>query len=262
MQTIVRIRVAKGLTASVLLFGLFGFAQGIQTSLVNLPFDGEWQAHPEWLKGIDVPEKFVFYDRVRGSVVHIRRTRLPWNANELDDVIRQFRTTESGLTKRPGFARFLALAFLPLPESYTRDMGQFFYKPGKVPQLWDIRKVEANAQNFYVSQLTPGFIVVSASSRGVALEEEYAPTKLTSNERRKINGGEALLFELETEGPAVDKVVSHFQMPLSISNQRIRYGWIMYAADGFRTGIDVLQIAFATPQNSELDCEKVLATLH
>ncbi len=264
-------------TASLLL------AQGIQSPLVDLPLPGDWEERPEWVAEAARPEKLVFYDRMNGTVLHIRRRTEPFKVEELPELMRQFQRTESGLTKRSGFARFLAIAFFPLPKAYVKQVAQvldppqviigqaariFSYRfPGqkigrrtKAPRIWDVKKVEGNAQNFYVSQLTPGFFI-GKHAAALAIEEEYARTWLTRAELRRTNGGEALLFELETEQPAVKKAVKRFRMPPTLKNQQIRFGWIEYSPEGFTAAKPSLSIVFATPLNSGLDCDAVLGYL-
>lgn len=249
--------------------------QGVKTPVVELPLPGEWSERPNWVAGRDLPQIFAFYEGTTGTVLYIQKSNSPWKAEELEDLIRQFKETEPELTEHPGFARFLASSFFLFPVDYLKQvsgevdapivMGQAarllaYRSPNqrvnrhdKTPLMWDVKKVKGDAQWFYVSQLTPDFIV-KKSGDASAVEEEYAPTKLTLAERRRTNVGETLLFELETVDFPPEKAIERFQMPPTLRGQRIRYGWVAYAPEGFSTTEPVLNFVFATAASSGVDC--------
>lgn len=272
-----------GVSLAVLMFTSSLLAQGINTPIVKLDLPGNWQEQPEWVAHVNLPEKFAFYEQSSGSILHIRRTQLPWKVEALDKVIEQLKATETRLTERPGFARFLASAYFLFPVDYVKEVARVFdpapvivgqaarilaYKSpersgagrSKAPRMWEVKKVRGDAEWFYVSQLTPGFVTKRLNG-GLATEEAYAPVQLTRGERRSVGPGEALIFEMETKQPAGERAVKNFSMPATVKGQRIRYGWVLYSRDRFGDTTEVITIAFGTPLNSGVSCEAILAAL-
>jgi len=257
-------------------------AQGVKTPVVELPLPGEWSEQRNWVAGRDPRQNFAFYDGTKGTVLYIQKKNSPLKAEELEQLIQQLKKTEPELTEHPGFARFLASSYFLFPEDYLKQVSgdvdattligqaarllayrspnQEVNRHEKTPRMWDVEKVKGDAQWFYVSQLTPGFIVKKWGD-APAVEEEYAPTKLTLAERRRTNAGEILLFELETVDSPPDKAIERFQMPPALRGQRIRYGWVVYAPQGFPTTEPVLNLVFATAANSGVDCNLLSSLL-
>ena len=258
----------KALVASTLaiFYASHALAQGIETPLIDLPLPGNWQLRPDWVEGRDSPLLFPFYEKEQGSMLYIRGGDWPWKAEELQEIIGQLKQIKAEPTARTGFAHFLAKSWFSFPAWYRVQApvarrpvspdGWALIGRGDNPnetRIWDDKKVHGDAEWFYVSQLTPGFI--RTKRQGISgVTTEYAPTKLTLAERHQIGTGELLLFELETVYPSAERAVERFQMPQSLKGQRVRYGWVAYGRDGLTVGKPVLNFVFATSAKSGLDC--------
>ena len=106
-------------------------------------------------------------------------------------------------------------------------------KGGKseLPYLWDIKAVDSGAQLFYTSQLVPRIAVTRINGK-LNMGEEYVPLQVNHVEKIASAGGEALEFDLETAGTAIQRAIERFGMPASIKGQRIRYSWVIYGPAG------------------------------
>lgn len=170
-----------------------------------------------------------------------------------------------GEKSHPRFARFLAEEVFKPPDAYFKANVPFIgkaIKGGKQVDtlyIWDMKGIKGNVHLFYIAQLTPRVVAVM-KGKAVHIGPEFVPLRMTRAERRTIGKGEALVFELETEKPAIERAVKRFKMPLSIKGQRIRYGLVFYADQGFAAEPPI-RIVFATPVGTGLDCLVVLDAL-
>lgn len=241
-------------------------AQGVNTPSIDLAIPGDWQARPEWVQGRVTPPIFPFYEREQGTALYIRGGEWPWKAEELENFIGQMKQILAEPTAHPGFAHFLATAWFPFPPGYLKKAPlakepalQTDFGPARrgliQTRIWDY-KVSGDAMWFYVSQLTPGHMEKKVLTENV-IQTEYLPMNLTLAERTQIGGQDFLLFELETVDSSAEKAAERFQMPPSIKGQRLRYGWIAYAAEGLTVGKPVINLVFATVITSGLDCKSL-----
>ena len=90
------------------------------------------------------------------------------------------------------------------------------------------------------------------------MREEFLPVRVTKAEQRPVTGGDALLFEVESERLASEAVIKHFHMPSAYKDQRIRFGWVQFAPGGIASGQGVLSVAFAAAANSTLNIDEVV----
>jgi len=239
-------------------------AQVIETSVLNLSLAGQWEPRPEWTNEQKLREKFAFFERSTGSLMHIQRYERTFDPKEISASNMQASETFWGEPPHPRFARFLVNNMFLFPASYHQEAGRYMAEAmvGRKTQtlyLWDLKGIEGDAHLFYMSQLTPRIVAVNV--KGIwHFGEEYVPLRMTRAEKREAAKGEALVFEMESEKPATDHAVKSFQMPDSIKDQRIRYSLVMYAPAGFAAGPPI-SILVATPVSSSLDCDAILKAL-
>jgi hypothetical protein len=121
----------------------------------------------------------------------------------------------------------------------------------------ELKDGDGNPLWFYASQLFDEYHVrdLGGSSE---VSEQYLPVRVTLAEQRAVTGGDALLFEVESDKSATDAVLKRFHMPAAYKDQHVRYGWLQFAPGGIAAGQGVLSVAFAAPANSHLTVEEVL----
>ena len=66
--------------------------------------------------------------------------------------------------------------------------------------MWDMKGGEGNPLWFYASQLFDTY-QVHDSSGSSEVREEFLPVRVTKAEQRSVAGGDALLFEVESDKP-------------------------------------------------------------
>ncbi len=230
------------------------YAQGIQSSIVNLPLSGNWRQAADIERDGIAPGVQVFYDQNTGTVVQIRND---YQIRAVNEISQQFRS--AGLTgTTPEGARILMLSMFQLPSKYVREISNSI-GGGRVPKLWETRE-PGNPQWFYVSQLFGGYRVIG-SGNATEIHEEYLPLHVTMAENKSAGRGDALLFEAQTERPAAEVAIRHFKLPPSVKNQCLRYGWIQFSPGGITSSESIISLAFATPVNSGIDVNTVLEQL-
>jgi hypothetical protein len=241
-------------------------AQGVRSPILQIPLDGQWEEKPAWTAGQEANAKYAFYERNSATVLHIQRLEKAMQPGSLDDVVSAMQKEEatSTGTRYLAFAQLLARGQFSRPAVYMRALRVTVDKVmaggnERMPRMRDVKDIEANAQWFYVSQLNPGMVAHIAGT-SLMLDEDYIPMKMTRAERYTAVG-EALVFEMETQQPAIVEDVHHFQMPRSVEGQKIRYGMIFYARSGFAAGEPPISVVFATPVNSGVDCKSILNAL-
>ncbi|HEY3929765.1 MAG TPA: hypothetical protein VGL89_15445 [Candidatus Koribacter sp.] len=235
------------------LAALPAFSQGIQSSVINLPLNGNWRQAPDIEQ--DTPSGVqVFYDQNTGTVLQIRSD---FKIREVGEISAAFRLAgQSPAT--PDAAKILMMTMFPLPSAYQKAVVEKIHE-GHAPKLWEVRE-PGNAQWFYISQLFAGFRA-SGAGRESEIREEYIPLRVTRAEHRSAGRGDALLFEAETEKAAPESVVRHFKLPGTVKDQRLRYGWIQFSPAGIGGSENVVSVAFATPVSSGFDVNNVLETM-
>jgi hypothetical protein len=238
----------------VLLIAVPLFSQGIQSSIINLPLTGNWrQAADIQTDGI-APGVQVFYDQNTGTVLQIRND---YQFRAVNEISQQFRAAGRSAAG-PDSAKILMKLMFPLPNKYLQAISSNIHS-GRVPKLWEVRDA-GNAQWFYVSQLFGGYHV-SGGANSSEIQELYLPLKVTHAEHSVAGRGDALLFEAETERGAPDVAIKHFKLPLTLKDQRLRYGWVQFSPGGITSSESIISLAFAAPVNAGFDVNLVLEQL-
>ena len=230
------------------------FSQGIQSSIINLPLSGNWRQAPEIEKEGSAPGVQVFYDQNTGAMIEIRND---FQIRGVTEISQQFRGAGTAAPTPEG-AKILMMSMFPLPSKYLREVSPAI-GGGHVPKLWEV-KDPGNAQWFYTSQLFAGYRV-TGSGNASEIREEYIPLKVTMAENRSAGRGDALLFEALTERPAPEAAIRRFKLPPTMKDQNLRYGWIQFSPGGLTSSESIISIGFATPVNSKIDVNSVLAEL-
>ena len=238
--------------------------------MLKFALPGQWEPRSELTKG--VPNRYPFYETSTGSLMYIQQpggTQPPKESpspEALSETVKRMAAPETfwGENPHPYLARFIAVAFFPLPQSYHKATAGYFSEiksGGKAEpvDIWDAEGIERDAQVFYTSQLTPRIIATNRNNV-VKVGEEYAPLRVTRAEQLTVAKGDALVYEMETEKAAIDRAVERFGMPESLKNQRIRYSLVLYAPTGFAAGTPVA-IVVAAPVSSSLDCNLLVEAL-
>ncbi len=230
------------------------FSQGIQSTIVNLPLNGNWHQAAEIEKDSTTPGVQVFYDQNTGTLVKIRND---YQIRAVNEISQQFRT--AGLAgSSPEGAKIMMMSMFPLPGKYVHAVSTSI-GDGRVPKLWEVKE-PGNPEWFYVSQLFAGYRV-SGAGNSTEINEQYLPLHVTLAENRAAGRGDALLFEAQTEKPAADAVIKHFKLPSVLREQSVRYGWIQFSPGGITSSESIISVAFATPLNSGIDVNSVLVQL-
>lgn len=230
------------------------FSQGIQSSIVNLPLSGNWRQSADIEKDNNAPGVQVFYDQNTGTVLQIRND---YQIRGVTEISQQFRSAGTA-SATPDGAKILMISMFPLPSKYLREISSSI-GGGHVPKMWEV-KDPGNVQWFYTSQLFGGYRVTGGGN-STEVREEYIPLKVTLAENRSAGRGDALLFEALTEHPAPDAAIRRFKLPTSLKDQNLRYGWIQFSPGGITSSESIISIGFATPVNSGIDVNSVLAEM-
>gem|GEM_PF-2292920 len=224
-------------------------SQELRSSYADLTIPGQWESRKQFAAahfGSDI-----YYDAATGAVVQISEQS---GMQKVGDIAKFFSGTN--VTSKDA-AGVMSVAAFPLPFAYTEKASKDLAKGSKPPKIWDIKDGEGNPLWFYASQLFDEYHVrdVGGSSE---VREEFLPVRVTKAEQRSVTGGDALLFEVESDKPATDMVLKRFHMPPAYKDQRIRFGLVQFAPGGIASGQGVLSVAFATGVNSGLNIEEVV----
>jgi hypothetical protein len=234
-------------------------AQGIRTSVAELDLPGQWQERPEWLAGIEAPGGHVYYDAASTAVVHLRPGDASWAEADLTAVIAQLREMEQGAVSYPSVARVISSAFFPLPAAYRQRVTRT--NPGRrgFPRLWETDAAAGNAQLFYASQLTTG-LSARKVGKDTYYSEDFVGLRLIAGERRAAGSGEAVVFEMETAGPAIPDATARFEIAAA-AGARLRYGWVLYAPASFKQAAGMVSVGYAAPAGSAVNAEAIVEAL-
>jgi hypothetical protein len=153
-------------------------------------------------------------------------------------------------------AGVMSVAVFPLPFVYTERASKDLVKGTKPPKIWDIKEGEGNPLWFYASQLFDNY-QMHDNGGSSEVSESFLPVRVTKAEQHAVAGGDALLFEVESEKPASEAALKRFHMPAGYKDQKLRFGWVQFAPGGIASGQGVLSVSFATAVNSTLNTEEV-----
>jgi hypothetical protein len=225
------------------------WSQNIQSTYADLMLPGQWQAAQDLAAanfGVDV-----FYDSGNGAVVEISQQT---GIQKAGDISKFFAGSNSNSRDA---AAVMSTAMFPLPRAYTDRASKDLAKGNKPPKMWEVKEGETDPMWFYVSQLFDDYHIKDMGGSS-EVSEAYLPVRVVKAEQRPIHGGDALVFEVETDKPAAESVLKHFHMLACCKDQHLRYGWVQFAPGGIASGQGVLSVAFATPADSKLTIEDVL----
>ncbi|HEY4901078.1 MAG TPA: hypothetical protein VIH91_09705 [Terriglobales bacterium] len=224
-------------------------SQEMNGTYADLSIPGQWKSAKQFASqpfGEDI-----FYDASTGSVVQMNQQA---GMRRVGEIAKFFSTTQSSSKDAAGV---MSVGAFPLPVVYTEKASKDLAKGTKPPRIWDIKDGEGNPLWFYASQLFDSY-QLHDSGGSSEVREEFQPVRVTKAEQRSVQGGDALLFEVESDKPAADAVLKRFHMPAAYKDQRIRFGWLQFAPGGIAAGQGVLSVTFATSASSPLNIEEVL----
>lgn len=225
-----------------------GQCQEIQSTFADLTVPGNWQAanqHAASRSGADI-----FYDAGTGALLMISQQA---GLQKVGDIAKYFGNATDSAKDAAGV---MSAAEFPLPPVYTEKAYKDLVKGSKPPRMWDMKEGDGDPFWFYASQLFDDYRMrnVGGSSE---VSEQFVPVRVTKAEQRAMQGGDALLFQVETDKPANEAALKRFHMPPGFKDQRVRYGWVQFAPGGIASGQGVLSVAFAVPANSNLSIDEV-----
>jgi hypothetical protein len=224
-------------------------SQTINSTYADLTIPGEWQSAKQYATaqvGADI-----YYDASTGAVVQIAQQA---GMQKVGEIAKFFRGTDGASKQAAGV---MSVAAFPLPFIYTEKASKDLVKGTKPPRIWDVKDGEGNPLWFYASQLFDSY-QLHDSSGSSEVREEFLPVRVTKAEQRSVSGGDALLFEVESDRPAPEAALKRFHMPAAYKDQKIRFGWIQFAPGGIASGQGVLSVSFATAVGSKLNIEEVV----
>jgi hypothetical protein len=224
-------------------------SQEIRSTYADLKIPGQWQSGQKFAAahfGSDI-----YYDAGTGTVVQISQQPGMQKVGELAKFF------SSSSTSSKDAAGVMCVAAFPLPFAYTEKASKDLAKGTKPPKMWDMKGGEGNPLWFYASQLFDTY-QMHDSSGSSEVTESFLPVHVTKAEQRAVTGGDALLFEVESDKPASEAALKRFQMPAAYKDQKIRFGWVQFAPGGIASGQGVLSVSFATAVNTKLNIEEVV----
>ena len=224
-------------------------SQEIRGTYADLSIPGQWQSGRQF-----APAQFgsdIFYDAGTGAVIQMSQQAGLQRVGE----IAKFFTATNGISRDA--AGVMSAAAFPPPFVYTEKASKELAKGTKPPRIWEVKDGDGNPLWFYASQLFDEYRMRDSGGSS-EVKEEFLPVRVTKAEQRSVVGGDALLFEVESEKPAAEGVLRHFHMPTAFKDQRVRYGWVQFAPGGIASGEGVLSVSFATAANSSLNIDEVL----
>jgi len=225
------------------------YSQEIQSTYTDLTLPGHWQSGQSF-----VPSKFgtdINYDAGTGAVVLISAQGGMQSVGDIS----KFFANQATVSKDA--AKVMSAAAFPIPRAYTEKVSKDLASGAKPPKMSEVKEGEGNPLWFYASQLFDEYRVRAVGGSSV-VSEEYSTVRVTKAEQQSVKGGDALLFEVETEKPASDAALKRFHMPPAVKDQRVRYGWVQFATGGIASGQGVLSVGFAVPASSPLTIDEVL----
>jgi hypothetical protein len=224
-------------------------SQVISSTYADLTIPGQWQSGKDYATaqfGADI-----YYDTSSGSVVQISQQG---GMQKVGEIAKFFGGTGAPSKDAAGV---MSVSAFPLPFVYTEKASRDLAKGTRPPKIWDTKDGEGNPLWFYASQLFDAYQV--RDSVGTSeVREEFLPVRVTKAEQRSVSGGDALLFEVESDKPASEAALKRFHMPSAYKDQRIRIGWVQFAPGGIAAGQGVLSVAFGTAASSGLNIEEVV----
>lgn len=229
------------------------FSQGIRSEYLDLPLPGQWESEKDLGTAFSGVE--AYYDVKTGSLVQIRALA---GMQKVAEIAKYF--GQSGQDPSGDASQVLAASAFQLPDAYAQRAAKDIAKGNKPPRLWDMKEGEGNPGWFYTSQLF-GQYNIKAIHGGSEVSEEYQAVRVVRAEHKSIPGGDALVFELETERTANEQALKRFHMPPGMKDQRVRYTWIQYAPGGVAAGQGVLSVVTATGANSNLTADDLLTQI-
>jgi hypothetical protein len=223
-------------------------SQQIQSTFADLTIPGQWQPDKQFVpqSGFDL-----YYDAGTGAVLQIGQQA---GLQKVGEIAKFFNATNATSKDAAGL---MSVAAFPIPFVYTEKASRDMAKGTKPPRIWEVKDGDGNPMWFYASQLFDAY-QMHDSGGSSEVKEEFLPVRVIVAEQKSVVGGDALLFEVESDKPATEAVLKHFRMPASFKDQRVRYGWVQFAPGGIASGQGVLSVTFATPANSSLNIEEVL----
>jgi len=224
------------------------YAQQIPSTYADLTLAGNWQSARQYAAG-NIAED-IFYDAGSGALLLISQQP---GLKKVGEISKYF---AGNAGPNPQAAGLLADSEFPLPFAFTERAARDLAKGSKPPKMWDLKDGEGNPVWFYASQLFEDYKMRGGTASS-EITELYSPVRVTKAEQRAVQGGDLLLFEVETERPASDAALKKFHMPASYKDQRLRYGWIQFAPGGITSGQGVLAVGFAAGVNSGLTIDDV-----
>ena len=214
-----------------------------------MPIAGQWQSGRQFTTGNFGTD--IYYDPTSGALVAISAQQ---GMHKVGEIAKYF-SAQQGVSKEA--AAVMSAAAFPLLPAYTEKASNYLAKGTTPPKMSDLKEGDGNPLWFYASQLFDEYHMRDAGGSS-EVTVEFLPVRVTAAEQRAVKGGDALLFEVESDKPATDAVLKRFHMPPAYKDQHIRYGWVQFAPGGIASGQGVLSVAFATPANSKLTIEEVL----
>ena len=224
-------------------------SQEIRSTYADLTIPGQWQSGKQFASaqfGSDI-----YYDAGTGAVVQISQQP---GMQKVGEIARFFNGTSGNGKDAAGV---MSVAAFPLPFVYTERASKDLVKGTKPPKVWEMKDGEGNPLWFYASQLFDAYQIHDSGGFS-EVREEFLPVRVTKAEQRSVAGGDALLFEVESDKPAAEIVLKRFHMPAAFKDQRVRLGWVQFAPGGIASGQGVLSVSLATAVNSSLNIEEVV----
>ena len=223
-------------------------SQEIHSTYADMTIPGQWEAAKQFaliMSGADV-----YYDAGTGTVVQIIQQP---GMQKVGEIAKFFSGTNASSKEAAGV---MSVAVFPLPFVYTERASKDLVKGTKPPKIWDVKEGEGNPLWFYASQLFDNYQMHDFGGSS-EVTESFLPVHVTKAEQHAVAGGDALLFEVESEKPATEAALKRFHMPAGYKDQKIRFGWVQFAPGGIASGQGVLSVSFATAVNSTLNTEEV-----
>jgi|SRR3974390_60281 len=239
----------------IMLFVLLGAlvtaanSQQIQGTYADLDIPGNWQSAKQYATGNFGSD--MYYDAGTGAMLLVSQQA---GLQKVTEIARFFAGTTAS---SPDGAGVMASSQFPLPAAYVDRASKDLAKGTKPPKMSELKDGEGNPVWFYAGQLFDEYRMrnVGGSSE---ITEQFMPVRVTKAEQRTVQGGDVLLFEVETDKPASDAALKRSHLPANFKDQRIRYGWVQFAPGGIGSGQGVLSVAFAGAANSSLTIDEVV----
>ena len=224
-------------------------SQDIRSTYADLMIPGQWESGKQFAAaqfGSDI-----YYDAGTGAVVQVSQQS---GMQKVGEIAKFFGSASASSKEAAGV---MSAGAFPLPYAYTEKASKDLARGSKPPRIWDVKEGEGNPLWFYTAELFDTY-QMHDSGGSSEVREEFLPVHVTKAEQRSVTGGDALLFEVESEKPATDAILKRFHMPPAYKDQRVRIGWVQFAPGGIASGQGVLSVSFASAANSGLNIDEVL----